>query len=143
MKCSQPEYTAYGLTFSRLTQHSRRTAERYDGGNLGATPAVTQQRRCILRLLVSPFYRTAPVRNTPLSVLAAKRSEVLALDRLGTSAFMGKPPTSGLAALLGEVFFSLLISPELKSAWESAPAEEGAEGAERAERRWLELSTQT
>lgn len=27
VKCSQPQYIAYGLTFSRLTQHSQSTAE--------------------------------------------------------------------------------------------------------------------
>lgn len=87
MKCSQPQYIAYGLTFSCLTQHRQYTAQQlYQREPRSCSTSENN----VLEIL-QPILPHSPIQKHVIkSVYVAKQSDVPALDRLWPSVFMGK-----------------------------------------------------
>lgn len=87
VKCSQPQYIAYGLTFSCLTQHRQYTAQQL----YQREPRSCSTSENNVLGILQPILPHSPIQKHVIkSVYVAKQSDVPALDRLWPSVFMGK-----------------------------------------------------
>lgn len=145
VKCSQPQYIAYGLTWSCLTQHWWCTAERLQRREPRSYSSSAGNVHVFYSCLSAHFPSSPIQKHFVKSVCLLPNSQrYRPLRRLWPGVFMGTPANPGSQLsweLPGVCPFSKLqrlffFSPSLRSSWESAP------GKVLLQTRWREDPTQ-